>query len=47
MSFKPKTSFSLVIMPRKVLSGFFRLTFVPSVPLQDLFAQFSFKRHRV
>ena len=34
VSFKPKTSFSLVIMPRKVLSGFFRLTFVPSVPFR-------------
>jgi hypothetical protein len=30
VSFKPKTSFSSVIMPIKVLSGFFRLTLVPS-----------------
>ena len=47
VSFNPKMSLSSVIMPMKVLSGFFRLTLVPSVLFEDLFAQFNFQSHGV
>ena len=47
VSFKPKTSFSSVIMPMKVLSGFFRLTLVPSVTFRICLPSLTFKRHGV
>ena len=47
VSFKPKMSLSSVIMPMKVLSGFFRLTLVPSVRFRICLPSLPSKLHRV
>ena len=47
VSFKPKMSFSSVIMPIKVLSGCFRLTLACGVCCEDLATEADFQVHSV